>query len=494
MNDLLPTAAVVSAAGVALLLCERGPRLRLLGIALAVAGLAPLVSHQAPSLQDTLARHPAAAGAGAAGLAGLIVVLVAAALRWPWFVPVVGAVVALRFALANPIRPLHYLVPLFCVLVAGLVVLVWRTIRRQVQPPAIGLIGPLLSAHLLLAAVSLYWTAELSNGVFEITASYLPLGILAALIAHAAPRERFLATLPALQIVVALGLAVVAIYEWFAQHNLVDNAKLDLSNAYKSVWRVNSLLYDPSIFARVEALALVTIVGLALLARGRVAILAAALVAPVIFIGMLFSFSQTSFAALGAGLAVLVAIAWRRVVAALAIVAVLALAVSVAIAQPQVMRVIDRSVNTASSSRVSLAERGSETFLAHPVAGVGLGGFAQATRRNASERTIAPHNVAIHIASELGSLGLLLFVSTLATIVISLRRLANRAVAAILGAELVTLVVHGLAYDQFFSDPTWWTIAALAGSLSPVAGRLRIHLRSRVPESVGAPEPPCLPS
>ena len=150
-----------------------------------------------------------------------------------------------------------------------------------------------------------------------------------------------------------------------------------------------------------------------------------------IFIGMAFSFSQTSFMALAAGVWVLSFLAWRRVVAVAAGLAVLLVAVGVAISQPQVVDALNHSLDKASSSRASLAERGSETFGAHPVAGVGLGGFGAATGKTDFEkRHIAPHNIVVDVASELGIVGIGLFLALLTTVAVALRRVPVRRACA----------------------------------------------------------------
>ena len=146
---------------------------------------------------------------------------------------------------------------------------------------------------------------------------------------------------------------------------------------------------------------------------------------------MAFSFSQTSFMALAAGVWVLelpgVAAASSPIAAGLA---VLLVAVGVAISQPQVVDALNHSLDKASSSRASLAERGSETFGAHPVAGVGLGGFGAATGKTDFEkRHIAPHNIVVDVASELGIVGIGLFLALLTTIAVALRRVPSVAAA-----------------------------------------------------------------
>ena len=124
----------------------------------------------------------------------------------------------------------------------------------------------------------------------------------------------------------------------------------------------------------------------------------------------------------------------------------LLVAVGVAISQPQVVDALNHSLDKASSSRAGLAERGSETFGSHPVAGVGLGGFGAATGKTDFEkRHIAPHNIVVDVASELGIVGIGLFLALLTTVAVALRRVPSVTLRAILAADLVALLVQGAA-------------------------------------------------
>ncbi len=464
----MPWFALLAALGVGLLLVERGPAVRLPAIFVTLVGVVPLAAGQGPAL-GSIERHPALAVAAGAAALGVLVLGTACALRWPIVVPVAGLVFALRMPLANPIRPIHYLVPLYLVLLSGLAALVVESVRRRAVPPGLGPIGWLLAAHLVLAAASLQWTGDLTRGSFEIVATYAPLGLLAGFVARMQGARRFLVAVPSVQIVVATVMGVVAVIEHVRRHNYVTNDKVDVTYAYSGLFRANSLLYDPSMFGRVEVLALVTIVSLAVAGRARVSTLVALLTAPVMFAGIVFSVSQTSFAALAGGLAMIAAILWRRRVAIALGVGVLLVAAGVLLTQPQVGKAIARSLDKATSSRLGLAERGTSTFAHHALVGVGLGGFGVATGSTASERArIAPHNVVVDVASELGVGGLVLFLATLAVIAWHIRRIVDPVLRMILAASLTALVVHGLAYDQFFADPTWWAIAAIAGTATLV--------------------------
>jgi hypothetical protein len=73
---------------------------------------------------------------------------------------------------------------------------------------------------------------------------------------------------------------------------------------------------------------------------------------------------------------------------------------------------------------------------------------------------------------------------------VALRRVPSVALRAILAADLVALLVHGLGYDQFFSDPTFWGIAAIAGAcaLRPVA-EVAQEPAPTVPAATASPAP-----
>ena len=103
------------------------------------------------------------------------------------------------------------------------------------------------------------------------------------------------------------------------------NPKLQVDNAYAPFFRVNSVFWDPSIYGRYLVIAILATLGFVLLGlRGR--LIAAGIVAiAFMWVGLLFSFSQSSFAALIAGTLAAATFVWRwRAIAALALVAVVA--------------------------------------------------------------------------------------------------------------------------------------------------------------------------
>src|SRR4051812_44145978 len=144
---------------------------------------------------------------------------------------------------------------------------------------------------------------------------------------------RIVAACFSLAVALALGFAGIGFVEYATKH-LFLNQKLIQSNQFESYFRVNSLFFDPNIYGRFLAMVMIGLAAMLLWPRrGRdVALVAAALA--VLWGALVVTFSQSSFAALLVGLAVLGALRFGRkpVMAAVAVVAVAG--VSVVLAAP----------------------------------------------------------------------------------------------------------------------------------------------------------------
>ena len=132
--------------------------------------------------------------------------------------------------------------------------------------------------------------------------------------------------------------------------------------------------------------------------------------------GLLFSFSQSSFAALMVGTAVVAGFRWRwRAAVALGVAA--ALIAAVALGTPHIrhslLRESGSGLNKASSGRAKLVTQGIRIAEHHPIQGVGIGGFKRAYAdrvglRGKEPKKAASHNTAVTVAAETGIPGLLL--------------------------------------------------------------------------------------
>ncbi len=107
----------------------------------------------------------------------------------------------------------------------------------------------------------------------------------------------------------AVAFVVVGSVE-YASRSLFWNDQVIRSNDFHTYFRVNSVFWDPNIYGRYLSLVIVVATAALLWAKERrdVALLTA-LVA-VLWLGLVPTFSQSSFVALLAGLAVLAALRW----------------------------------------------------------------------------------------------------------------------------------------------------------------------------------------
>ena len=193
-----------------------------------------------------------------------------------------------------------------------------------------------------------------------------------------------------------------------------------------------------------------------------------------LWLGLLFSFSQSSFAALIAGVLAAATLVWRwRAAAALGLAA--AALITVGFATPQVRNeLLEESragLNNATSGRASLVGNGIRIARDHPLAGVGVGSFKRAYAdrtglRGREPRKAASHSTPVTVAAETGFPGLALLVWLgLAALLASVRGShhgdAGRAALAV-GLTLGAIGVHSFFYNALFEDPMTWALLGLA--------------------------------
>ena len=158
--------------------------------------------------------------------------------------------------------------------------------------------------------LALLWTDDLRQGAIFLAAFVLPFGLLAIGFARLPWSRRALLGLYGALVVTALAYAGVGLYQW-ATREVFWNPKLQVDNAYAPFFRVNSVFWDPSIYGRYLVVAILATLALVLLGL-RDRLLAAGIAAiAVMWVGLLFSFSQSSFAALFAGTLAAATFVWR---------------------------------------------------------------------------------------------------------------------------------------------------------------------------------------
>ena len=467
----------VGAFGLAVLVLGPTRTWRLGGLAAWALGCLALAVHLAPH-----GHHRVIAAAAVVGVIAAIL-LAWAFVRVPWLLAVaVLACAPARF----PVHIGHsatasgnLLLPMYLVVAAAAIALLWELFGDETRSRELGPLAWPIAAFAAWNGLAFLWTVDVTEGAKYLLFYFLPFGLLAVSLSRLPWLIGGVKTL-----VVELGLmglvfAVIGCVQYLTR-NVYWNPKVKVDNAYApSGWfyRVNSVFYDPSIYGRFLVVAILAWLVVALRSRRWVPPAALA-VALVTWVGLVPSFSQSSFVALGAGLVVLIGVLWgRRSILPIAVVLVLVAIASLAV--PQVRhRVLGKaSSSRATDGRTKLVKNGFRLALHNPF-GVGTGGFrrgyAKLTHQAGTPKAAASHDTPITVAAELGIPGLILFVWLIVVAFGLPFRIATRAgppiarsASLVFGLALVAIVVHSLFYNSLFEDPLFW--GALA--LSAVAAR-----------------------
>jgi O-antigen ligase len=471
-SALAQAGGVVGTAGLALLFVPPARTLRLTGLALVVIGMALFLPLLLPS--DRVAVLAAGAVVGAVVVAALAFLF----LRYPWalaFFAIVAA--AIRIPVSVGSTSANLLLPLYVVIAAAVVVLAW-SIWREAPRRELGLLSWPLAALALWFGLSMLWTSDVRTASVFLFFFVLPFGVLTVALARLPWSTLEASRLFGLVVSIAVVFALVGIWQW-AAHDVFWNQDVIAANAYATFYRVNSIFWDPSMYGRFLVLTILAVLTVLLFRtrRGPAFEIAMGAAIVVLWIGLLFSFSQSSFVALVCAVILAVLIAWRwRALVAVAVVA--AVMIPVGIASPQLENVresLDGSargtISNATGGRSTLISVGLRIARDNPVVGVGLGGFGDAyaarVSRRKADRNQASHTTPITVAAETGVIGLALFAWLLgAALFVAFRRSTGpdgpgRA-RLIAGLGLVAIFVHSLFYNAFFEDPLMWALLAIA--------------------------------
>ena len=462
-------AGLVGSLGLAALLVGRSRTWRLAGLGAWAAGSVVLAGYLAPHGHRPLL-----------GAAAVIGVLLAAAgayaiRRWPYVLPFATlACIAARIHVHVGSTEANLLVPMYLVVAAAAFLLAWELWRGDERVKELGRVAWPLAAFVGWGGISMLWTEDVRQGAIELLFFYLPFGLLAIALARLTWTRLIALGLLVEVTAMAVVFAAIGIYQYEAR-DIFWNPKLLVSNAYAPFFRVNSVFWDPSIYGRFLVVAILALLVLVLFVRELRVVLGATAAIAVIWAGLYFSYSQSSFAALGAGVLILAMFAWGRRGIALAVVTVLVVGVA-ALSVPRVRHDVfgHRTGKSATSGRGTLVRRGLHIAVHHPVAGVGLGGFKHAYAELAGLKGKEPNAAASHttpvtVAAEGGIIGLALFVWLLVSaLLLAFRRFARDLyglAALTFGAILAAIAVHSLFYNAFFEDATVWGAIGLAAAL-----------------------------
>ncbi len=357
----------------------------------------------------------------------------------------------------------------------------------------LGIVSWPLALYLIWIGLSVGWSVDVHSAAVDLLAFYVPFTLIAISIARLPWRASRVRILYGELVAMALVFAVVGFYQYETK-TIFENPKLNQSNIFEALFRVNSVFYDPSIYGRFLVVALIATA--VLIVRDRLSLragLAALAFMAVAWLGLLISFSQSSFAALFVAVLALAAVVWRWK-SLLALGAILVLVAGIAATQPKLEHALRHhtvsGLNKATSGRASLIAVGIKIAKAHPSHGVGLGGFehAYSKRTGKKPRQSASHNTPVTVAAEEGAPGFLLFFWLVGALLLAAyRRIDHETygrLALAAGLALLAIFVHSLAYNDFFEDPTTWGLIGLIGLVSPVRVRARAPVRVEPTEPV----------
>jgi len=527
-------------------------RLRAAAMLLALA-LFPLLiagdqwnSPQITDLRDQTLRFT---GLGCAG-ALAVVALAAVFHRWPLLLPLaIVAALPFRIPLESGGDTANLLVPLYAVIAGGVLSTAFREWggrvsragaasrfsqgplgeRRPLQgekpsarsghpthpPNALPIV---LVAVVLLYALQALYSPDFSKSLQNVCFFFVPFSLVYALLRDVSWDRKLLKYVLVVIAVEAVAFVLVGSVEYVARE-LLWNDQVIRSNDFHTYFRVNSIFWDPNIYGRYLALVIVIAMAVLLWVRERKAFAFLAGLVAVLWLGLVPSFSQSSFVALLVGLAVLAALrwSWRWTLAAVAAGAVLAAVI--VIFAGGVSKLSPDRLNVDTGGRTNLISGGTDLFAKRPLWGYGAGSFPRAYREQvATKKTpvAVSHTEPITVAAEQGLIGLLAYTALIAVALWTMStgmaamgggggvppgqrrpvfrndRSAREATskakdpatggdtptpspttiarAAVLAA-FAALLVHTLAYAAFYEDPIAWVLLAIGASLAAVPVR-----------------------
>jgi O-antigen ligase len=466
--ELARAGGVVGCLGLAVLLAAPTRVQRLAGLGAWALGAILLAAYLAPHGHRPLL--------GAAAVFGLLLAAAGAFVlrRWPFVLPfLVLACIAARIHVHVGATEANLLVPMYAVVAAAAVLLAWELLQGDPRSRELGPVAWPLAAFVAWSGLSILWTQDLRQGAIELLFFYLPFGLLAIVLARLVWSRLIALGLLVEVTAMALVFSAIGIYQ-YETRNVFWNPKLLVSNAFAPFYRVNSVFWDPSIYGRFLVVAILALLVAVLFSRDLRVLLGATAAIAAIWAGLYFSYSQSSFAALAAGVVLATVFAWGRRGIVLAIAAAVIVAVG-ALAVPSVRHdVFGHNSKSTTSGRGTLVRRGAHIAVHHPLVGVGVGGFRHAYAQLAGLKGKEPNAAASHttpvtVAAEGGIVGFALYVWLLvAALGLAFRRFARDLpglAALAFGLIIAAVAVHSLFYNAFFEDATVWAAIGLAAGL-----------------------------
>jgi O-antigen ligase len=406
--------------------------------------------------------------------------------RVPWIIaPATVLTLPFRIPITSHGTTNSLLVPLYFVIAASalswLVPVLWqqrasapvRPVAREPRAPAL-LFEKLLAAFIVLYAVqSLYspssgFVTAVQNEVFF----YIPFAVLLARLRDIEWSRPLM--IRCLQITVGLAIAFSLIgFLEEATRTLYFRSNLVQSNELHAYFTINSVFYDPDIFGRYLAIAMLLVTTVLLYERRTRVQLGAVLTLAILWTCVVFTLSRSSLVALAVGLAILAALRWRVRPAIYAGVIVLTVAGAIAVLAAYPSKFGLSNANHFTSGRASLISGGIQIFKDDALHGFGAGSFATeytAKFPAAAKIVKQSHNIPITVAAEQGLIGLAFYIALVLSALLALfRGIRGDPYRVAIAAAFLGLLLHTMLYADFLEDPVTWMLLAVGGSLAVAA-------------------------
>jgi O-antigen ligase len=487
--QVLGCVAATGAVAVALLAPDR--RIRAGALICAMTLALALVAGQGWDELASLRDEPVAFAGALVGAMAALLGLTAALLRWPLLAPLL-LVAALPFRIPIDVgggEDANLLVPLYAVIGASVLAFgftAWRDPgagRPLPRPLTIALI-----AALALYALQSSYSNDIDFATRNVGFFLIPFAVMFCLLVEVRWTRRLLAQALAVVLAEALLFAVIGLGQHIAG-DIFWNPKLEMSNDFHFYFRVNSLFWDPNIFGRYLALAIVIAAAVLVWLEARRKAIVVVVTIVVAFAGLLTTFSQTSFVALLVGLGVICALRWdlRRTAIAAPVVALVAVAGVLVVGETS-----DRSAREVTEGHSTLIEGGLDLAKERPLLGHGSASFSESFSEAEDVKkgeTTSSHNEPVTVAAEQGIVGILAYGALLGlslwTLLAGMRRIAPglgarfrpidsvKSEAPFLKVSRVTVVaafcallVHTIGYAGYLTDPLTWALLAVGVALA----------------------------
>lgn len=485
-QPLAKAGVLVAAAAVLAVFVLRTPRHRAGAMAVALMVTPVLLIselHSSDQLTDVFERAWLVIAAVLLGLA-VVAVLALVFTSRPALLPVFAvAAIPFRVPIAVGDTSASLLVPLYLVIAGGCVAYMVERIRGSDGDGEAGRPGWVELAALAFVAVyavEALYSSDFSKALDQLVFFFIPFALLLKLLLGVRWSAKVVVACAAVAVALALFFSGVGFWEYETRHLFWNSSVID-ANQFSAYFRVNSVFFDPNIFGRFLAVAMLVVVSMMLWDVKRRWYMLFVVVLAVLWGGLLITFSQSSFGSLLVGLAVLAGLRWsmRWTVATTAAALVLGI-MFVLVFHEAINLKVERykSLDNATSGRLGLIGGGLELFADRPLFGQGSGAFSRAYRdrekASSEAAATASHNIVVTVAAEQGLLGLAVyFLLVIAAFVALFSRIRAPpagdngfyAARATVAAAFTAVVFHTMVYAAFLEDPIAWTLLGIGLAL-----------------------------